>query len=447
MGNGSEAELSRGDRRRNEKLRVLRAAVPAEAAIVAVDLAKAKQVVAVTGPGHQVLARRVFCCSAWGIDQVLDFAQQVANRHGLGLVVACEPTGHRWKPVAVRCRQRGLTLVCVQPLLVCRERERDDLTRDRSDARDPTLIARLARDLRCYLPATVEGPWARLRHLGARRHAKLVERTAARQQLADLLEAYWPAALEAASSLDSTTLLACLVVSTNPEEVAAMQPKGFAAAVAQALPRIGAQRRCHRVLAAFHAAADDVGKLPGEQHAAAERASFALADLLAASAAVAEVQARMLGVLDALGLTQLCCSIPGLSALGAAAILAETGDPHRYDTGRAWAKHAGICPRDNHSGAFRGQTKTSGRGRPLLRTAAWRAVWGLLPHNQVFAARYRHLTTREGNRLTDGQARAALAAALLRQLWAVLHSRTAWDPRIAAGQLAPTRHKEVATAA
>jgi Transposase len=295
MGNGSEAELSRGDRRRNEKLWVLRAAVPAEAAIVAVDLAKAKQVVAVTGPGHQVLARRVFCCSAWGIDQVLDFAQQVANRHGLGLVVACEPTGHRWKPVAVRCRQRGLTLVCVQPLLVCRERERDDLTHDRSDARDSTLIARLARELRCYLPATVEGPWARLRHLGARRHAKLVERTAARQQLADLLEAYWPAALEAASSLDSTTLLACLVVSTNPEEVAAMQPKGFAAAVAQALPRSGAQRRCHRVLAAFHAAADDVGKLPGEQHAAAERASFALADLLAASAAVAEVQARMLG--------------------------------------------------------------------------------------------------------------------------------------------------------
>jgi transposase len=440
--------LTRGDRRRNEKLGRLRSIVRRDHAVLGVDLASAKQAAVLTDHDSVVLARRMFTGDAWMIDDILDWAAPIAAEAGFaGIVLGCEPTGHRWKPVAVRCRQRGLTLVCVQPLLVCRERERDDLTRDRSDARDPTLIARLARDLRCYLPATVEGPWARLRHLGARRHAKLVERTAARQQLADLLEAYWPAALEAASSLDSTTLLACLAVSTNPEEVAAMQPKGFAAAVAQALPRIGAQRRCHRVLAAFHAAADDVGKLPGEQHAAAERASFALADLLAASAAVAEVQARMLGVLDALGLTQLCCSIPGLSALGAAAILAETGDPHRYDTGRAWAKHAGICPRDNHSGAFRGQTKTSGRGRPLLRTAAWRAVWGLLPHNQVFAARYRHLTTREGNRLTDGQARAALAAALLRQLWAVLHSRTAWDPRIAAGQLAPTRHKEVATAA
>ena len=34
----------------------------------------------------------------------------------------------------------------------------------------------------------------------------------------------------------------------------------------------------------------------------------------------------MVAVLDELGLTELACSIPGLSAVGAAAILAETGD-------------------------------------------------------------------------------------------------------------------------
>jgi len=159
----------------------------------------------------------------------------------------------------------------------------------------------------------------------------------------------------------------------------AMGEQAFAQAVTAQLPRLGGQRRCHQVLRAFYAAAADGRKLLGEQTGAAERGSLVLADLLAASAAVTEVEARMLGVLDALGLAELCCSIPGLSAVGAAAILAETGDPARYDTGRAWAKHAGICPRDNHSGGFRGQTKTSGRGRPLLRTAAWRAIWGCCP--------------------------------------------------------------------
>lgn len=81
------------------------------------------------------------------------------------------------------------------------------------------------------------------------------------------------------------------------------------------------------------------------------------------------------------GYAELALSVPGLSEVGAAGILAETGDPARYDSGRAWAKHAGVCPRDNASGRYEG----------MLRTAAWRAVWPLVHHNEVFAARHRHL--------------------------------------------------------
>jgi transposase len=114
--------------------------------------------------------------------------------------------------------------------------------------------------------------------------------------------------------------------------------------------------------------------------------------------------------------------------VGAAAILAETGDPARFDSARALVKHAGLCPRDNTSGAFAGKTTISGRGRPLLRLAAWRASWGALPHNPVFAAKYTPLTSRPDNPLTDGQARTAIAAALLRQLWVVCVTGQAWDP-------------------
>jgi transposase len=68
-----------------------------------------------------------------------------------------------------------------------------------------------------------------------------------------------------------------------------------------------------------------------------------------------------------LGLVELVCSIPGLSAVGAATILAETGDPHRFDSGRAVVKQAGLCPRDNASGTSQGTTRISGRGRSGLR--------------------------------------------------------------------------------
>jgi transposase len=142
----------------------------------------------------------------------------------------------------------------------------------------------------------------------------------------------------------------------------------------------------------------------------------------------------MIDVLDTLELTELVETIDGLSAVGAAAILAEAGDPARYDCARTWVKHAGLCPRANESGTFQGATRVSGRGRPGLRTAAWRAVWGALPNNPVWAARYHHLRTRTDNPLRDGQARTAIAAALLRQLFVVVTRRIAWNPAIAAGE-------------
>jgi transposase len=42
--------------------------------------------------------------------------------------------------------------VCVQPLLVYRAREGENLTRDKSDPKDAVIIARLAAGLHCYEP-------------------------------------------------------------------------------------------------------------------------------------------------------------------------------------------------------------------------------------------------------------------------------------------------------
>lgn len=147
---------------------------------------------------------------------------------------------------------------------------------------------------------------------------------------------------------------------------------------------------------------------------------------------LADTEARMVTVLDDLNLTELACSIEGLSPVGAAAILAETGDLSRYTSARAVVKHAGLAPRERMSGTFTGKARLSGAGRPGLRVAAWRAVWGCLQTNRVYAARYRHLTTRQTNKLAPTQAQTAVAAAILRQLHFVIVHRQAWDPVVAA---------------
>lgn len=447
MSNGRR--LSRGDNRRNARLTRLREVLPREHAVLALDLASDKQVFALTDHDSRVLARRTARCRPWQLAEAIEWGQRQAAAAGFaGVTLVCEPTGHRWKVVNELAAQAGIELLCVQPLLVHRAREAEDFTRDKSDDKDALLIARLATQLHVYLPERPDPTWARLRHLGARRMEWVTRHGAARQQLRDLLECAWPAALQtAAKPLDSVTWRAAMSVSgCDPARIRRLGVTRLTRAVQRELPHWGARRPTRRIIEALHAAARDPHGVPSQRPGALERARFALADLHHAQRQRDQVQTLMVSVLDELDLTALVTSIPGLSAVGAAAILAESGDLTRFDSARALVKHAGLCPRENASGRYTGKTTISGRGRPLLRTAAWRAVWGALNHNPVLAARHTHLTGRADNPLTDAQARVAVAGSLLRQLFVVVTTRTAWNPDIARGTF-DTARKVTAPAA
>ncbi len=441
MGNGSG--LSRGDRRRNERLGELRRIVAPERAVIGIDLADATQSLVVTDHDSRVFARRRLRVRAWELGPGLEWALAQARRAGFtGVVVGCEPTGHRWRIVEQLAVERGMDLVCVQPWLVGRAREGEDFTKDKTDDKDAVLIARLVTELRCYVPERSDATWARLRQLGARRARLITESTACVQQLRDLLECVWPAVLAAAAQpFDSKSWQASLAVVLDRADgdlgrVRRMGWERFAKAVRNELPRWGTTRWCSPIVHAVFNALDDPTGVASQRRAALERAEFVLADRHATRARLATVQARMVTVLDELELTELVTSIPGLSAVGAAQILAEAGDLTRFASPRSLVKHAGLCPRENTSGNHLGRSRLSGRGRPGLRLAAWRAVWGAMRANPVYLARLEHLTTRATNPLTSGQARAAIAAALLRQLHVVVTRRVRWNPDLAG---APTR--------
>lgn len=263
--------------------------------------------------------------------------------------------------------------------------------------------------------------WARLRHLGARRSKLITDATVGVNQVRDLLECAWPMVLSAAGvPFRSATWCAALAVALDRgagdlARVRRVGPARFEAAVRRVLPRWGATRPCLRIVRAVFAALADPAGVTVHRPGALECAHLALCDWQDTRARLADVEARMVAVLDDLGLTGLVTTITGLTLAGAAAILAETGDLARFASRRSLVKHAGVCPRDNASGGYQGKTSISGRGRPALRVAAWRAVWAALPSNPVMAARFTHLTTREHNPLARQQARAAAGTTPLRQ--------------------------------
>jgi transposase len=437
MNNGNG--VSRGDRNRNARLKKLRAAVPVTNAIVGIDLAERKQMLVVTDHDSKVLARRMFRCKAWDLGAALDWAAERSTRAGYaGVTVACEPTGHRWRVLGQLAAERGMSFVCVQPMLTSGARKSEDLTTDKTDDKDAVLIARLTTQLRCYLPEPVDETWGRLRHLGTRREQLLDEHVACVQQIRDLLECVWPAAVTTAQQpFKSHTWLAAMQVIMTRDggdftRTRRLGPARFEHAVRRELTRRGKIRPCLRILRNLYTALADPAGVIEHRLGAFERISWLIEDWDTARAKLADTEARMVAVLDDLELTELACSIKGLSPVGAAAILAETGDLRRFTSSRAVVKHAGLAPRQRMSGTFAGRSHLSGAGRPHLRTAAWRAAWGAVKSNPVYAARYRHLTTRETNKLKPTQAQTVLAGAILRQLHAVITTGRAWDPDIAA---------------
>jgi transposase len=453
--------LTRGDRRRNGRIESLRAVVRPDWVILSIDVGEDKQVAVLVDHVGRVLARRTVRVKTFALAGLLEWAAvQAARRRFGGVVVACEPTGHRWRALMGLADAAGMGFVCVQPFLLRQARQADDYTRDKTDHRDAVLIGRLVARLACYLPERAEPLWARLRHLGAQREDLVRESIRYRQQIVDLLGCCWPAILAcAARPFQAMAWLACLAAAIDGDsssgsgggsssgggggggdrlvEWAGRGREAFFAAARGWLPRLGGQRLDRVVAGRCFTALTDQGGVLAQRLGALERVGLLLGDYRYAAMRRADVEQRMVEVLDALGLTERLTSIPGLSAVGAAMILAETGDPTRFATARSVVKHAGLNPIENSSATLRGKTNLSRRGRPGLRLAAWRALWGALPHNPVLAARFAHLTGRDGHRLTAGQARAACTATLLRWIYAIAVTGRPFDPDIATGHTRP----------
>jgi transposase len=449
MGNGSG--ISRGDRNRNARLARLRGLVPVTNAIAGIDLAGGKQMVVVTDHDSKVIARKAFRCRAWDLGPALDWAAERAVAKGwAGVTVSCEPTGHRWRVLGQLAADRGMPFVCVQPVVTSWSRRTEDLTADKTDEKDAVLIARLTAQLRCYVPEPVDETWGRLRHLGTRREQLITEAASHVQQMRDLLECAWPAALDTARQpFRSATWTGSLLVVAGRDggdftRTRRLGAARFEQAVRREITRHGRQKPCLRIVRGMFAALSDSAGVIAHRPGVLERVQLLLEDWQLTTARLAETERRMTSVVDELGLTALVTSITGLSAVGAAAILAQTGDPRRFATGRALVKHAGLAPREKLSGAFTGRTRLTGQGRPGLRLAAWRAVWGAQRANPVYRARYQHLTSRDQNKLRPTQAQTVIAAAILRQLHAVIATGQAWDPEIATNG---TRRKTRALAA
>ncbi len=323
------------------------------------------------------------------------------------------------------------------------------------------LVARLAAELHCYVPEELDGQWGLLRQLGRRREQLVTAATASVLRVRDFLSVAWPSAVTAAARpFESAAWLGAVQVvasrgGADPARLAGLGGEELLALVAEAARGWGVTRADARVARKVAAVLDDPDAVAWSRRGLFRRIADELGDLQRCRAQLRAVEADMAAVLEGLGLARLG-DVPGLTLAGAAVILAEAGDPRRYETSSSLVKHAGLSPADNASGASEGISRISRRGRPALRSAAWRMVFPLLLHNPVMKAKYQALVAaaeeaasaaaaaaRPGSaqasqaaravRSARAKARVACAASLLRWIYYMTVHDAGWDPVAASG--------------
>ena len=300
-------------------------------------------------------------------------------------LVAMEATGHYWKNLFSWLTAEGFLIALINPIRTRRFAE-EELQRTKTDAIDALGIARFAAQKRPQ-PTRLSDQCAQelraLVHLRVRTIQHLGDRVRDLHRAIDLT---FPEFTQHVRGLD--TELATAILSRYPTAHAILT------ATERTLAAIcfDGRRRVGHLLARtlISAAQTSVGQHQTEPYERQVR--YACQDILAMRARARELESEIQHRLEGDEVGNLLTTIPGISTLTAAAIIAEAGNPARFRDAAAFASYVGVIPRLHQSGKrnFSGKS-TVPLGNARLRRALWMPVLVAIRVNPWLSAYYRRL--------------------------------------------------------
>jgi transposase len=393
--------------------------------IVGLDLAgEEHQAVIMRMEGERLTRLRV-PHSLRGFDDLLKRSRPVVWHSSGRRVFAFEATGQVWQALASFLEERGEEYVLVNPLATFRLREAREMNRHKTDLSDAEQVGELVRTGVVTETKLEAGPYLELRRAWGEYARLREERARLKTLLSHQLYGLFPEIRSVWNDLLRPGCLAVLRLGLTPHEIAALPVTDF-------VERTKAASRGRRLwrfkLVQVHERAQktvvptgDLGPLAREAQRLVARVNLLCEQMEALSG---EIQ----GLLSQLEEASYLLTIPGLSWVSAAGLLAHVGRIDKYRHGRQLIKLAGTNPsrRDigQQVGRYQGMTH---RGRAGLRQVLYMATLSCLQHNPCIRAHFDRLIQRPDRPLSRMQAYGACMNKLLLYAFAVMKRRQAFD--------------------
>lgn len=279
------------------------------------------------------------------------------------IVIGFESTGAYAEPLIHFFKDKPVRLVQVNPLHTKRLKELQGNSPNKTDQKDPKVIAdiiELGHALTVIIP---EGAAADLRRLTQARERTMKRRTALFNQLHDLVFISFPEFLQVMKDVKTQSARHLLHHYPTPSDIVAQGTEPLASILKRiSRGKLGIQRA--KIL--YEAAQQSVGVTEGRISVILEIQDI-LATVSNCDTLIKQLENEMTRQLKEISYSPLILSMKGLGLVTVAGLIGEVGDFTKFHTQKELLKLAGLDLFEISSGKHKGNKRISKRGRSLLR--------------------------------------------------------------------------------
>lgn len=404
---------------KNIKTKKLKA-VNRETLIVTVDISKNKHTGYYRCPDGTEIKPFDFFNTGGGFNEFWNRISNAKIEHNLEeIVVGFESTGPYAEPLMQYLRKKSVRIVQVNPMHTKRLKELQGNSPNKTDYKDPKVIAdiiELGHALTVVIP---EGVAAELRRLTQARERSMQRRIALLSQLHDLVYLLFPEFLQVMKNIKTKTAQYVLKHYPTPQHIIEYG-LGELTKILKKISRGKLSKGCADAL--YEAASTSIGIIGGQRSIVLEVREI-LTHIEASEQFINRIEEEMSNNLKQVSYSRFIVSLRGIGEVTAAGLIGEVGDFSKFSTIAEIEKLAGLDLFEISSGKHKGNRRISKRGRSLMRKLLFFASINVVRKGGVLHEAYQRLLNRGKPKL---KALIAIARKLLRIIFALVRNHSVY---------------------
>lgn len=361
--------------------------------IVTIDIGKGTHYGYFRAPDGTEVKPFEFYTTRKSFDKFYRKMQQFADSQGMAeIIVGFESTGPYAEPLFHYLKDKPVKLVQINPMHTKRVKELTGNSPNKTDRKDPRVIAdviALGHVLTLVIPRRVA---AELRRLSHARQRLIKKRTAASNQLNDLVYILFPEFTKIFKNITCKSAVYLLEHHPLPEDIVAMDPERLTAVLQKvSRGRIGAEKTGQLIAVARNS----VGIQHGRDAICLEIGQL-IDEIHRHDQFIEQLEEQMQKGLKQIPYSGSMLSIKGISVVTVAGLIGEVGDFGQFKTISEITKLAGLDLYEISSGKRqKGRRRISKRGRPLMRKLLFFAAINTIKAGGIMHDKYQQMLHRD----------------------------------------------------